>query len=59
MTALVVVLSVLALAGAAVLALAWLRGADPLGTLRDALAEGAQRTGEVALEFWEWLRLGR
>ncbi len=59
MTEVLLVLSVLAAAVAGGLVLAWLRGSDVLGTLAATLAEAAERTGEAALEVWEWVRFGR
>jgi UPF0716 family protein affecting phage T7 exclusion len=56
--ALAVLLAVLVLAAAGAL-LAWERGWDALGTLRATLAEAGERTAEAALEFWDWVRLGR
>lgn len=55
---LVALLAVLVLVGAGAL-LAWQRGWDVLGTLGAVLTEAGERTAEAALEFWEWLRLGR
>jgi hypothetical protein len=58
--------AIIAIAAVVVVALisfgAWLLGYSLLGrpgALRASATEAADRTADTAVEFWEWLRLGR
>jgi hypothetical protein len=58
--------AIIAVAAVVVIALvtfgAWLLGYFPPGrpgALRASATEAADRTADTAIEFWEWLRLGR